>query len=162
MGADDRAQSLPEDDEGREHIDHQEEHGIMDKENQDGYEQVAGNSMPMSEQKVVVPVGVQVAAEGEYTFAMPEGTEGVGVVLIDNIAGTRTNLGLLDYTVYLEAGQTDGRFSLEIAPVQQITTNLEAINDKGLEKIGARKVLIEGILYIVKDGEIYDAQGRRL
>lgn len=127
-----------------------------------GYEKAAANSLPLTDQTTIVPVGVKISTNGEYTFAMPDGTNGVSVILIDNIAGTRTNLGLLDYTVYLEAGQTDGRFSLEIASVQQITTNLEAVNDKGLEKSGARKVLIDGILYIVKDGEIYDAQGRQI
>ena len=87
---------------------------------------------------------------------MPDGTHGVSVILIDNIAGTRTNLGLLDYTAYLEAGQTDGRFSLEIAPIQQMPTDIEAVSD---QHSAVRKVMIDGILYIVKDGKVFDARG---
>ena len=121
-----------------------------------GYERAAANSMPLTEQTTIVPVGVKVATEGEYTFAMPDGTNGVSVILIDNIAGTRTNLGLLDYTVYLEAGQTDGRFSLEIAPIQQMPTDIEAVSD---QHSAVRKVMIDGILYIVKDGKVFDARG---
>ena len=121
--------------------------------------QVAGNTLPMSEQTTVVPVGVQIKADGEYTFAMPEGTEGIGVVLVDNVANTRTNLGLTDYTVTLSQGTIDGRFMLEISPVQQTPTDIEEVTGYGLPVTGARKVMIDGILYIVKDGKMFDARG---
>ncbi len=121
---------------------------------------VAGNTMPMSEQKTVVPVGVKIATEGEYTFAIPEGTEGVGVVLVDKVTGTRTNLGLTDYTVWLEAGTCDARFEIEISPVQNTPTGIDnsqfTIHNS---QCVARKVLIDGVLYIIRDGKVYDATG---
>ncbi len=123
-------------------------------------EQVAANSMPFSDQTTIVPVGVKIAADGEYTFAMPEGTNGVSVILIDNIAGTRTNLALTDYTVNLAAGQYDGRFFLEISPIVQSPTGIEQTGSD--RKDGVRKVMVDGILYIVKDGRIYDATGNRV
>ena len=127
-----------------------------------GTEWVAGNTLPMTNQTTIVPVGVKIAADGEYTFSIPEGTYGVGITLIDNEAGARVNLGLMDYTVTLAAGQIDDRFVLEISPIQQISTDLEAISDEGLEIRGVRKIMIDGLLYIVKDGVVYDARGNRV
>ena len=126
-----------------------------------GTEWVAGNTLPMSNQTTIVPVGVKIAADGEYTFSIPEGTYGVGITLIDNEAGARVNLGLMDYTVTLAAGQIDDRFVLEISPVHQSPTGVELLNGEKGEN-GVRKVLIDNILYIVKDGVVYDAQGKRL
>lgn len=127
----------------------------------EGYIPAAGNTLPISEQTTVVPVGVKTVASGDYTFAMPAGTDGVGVTLIDNETGLRTPLGLTDYTVSLEAGTYDERFALEISPVKQTPTGVELLNGENGEN-GVRKVMIDGILYIVKDGEVFDARGNRV
>lgn len=119
----------------------------------------AGNSMPFSDQTTIVPVGIKIVTDGDYTFAMPEGTNGVGVILIDNIAGTRTNLSLTDYTVNLTTGTYDGRFSLEISPIADVPSDVEAISD---QHSVVRKVMVDGILYIVKDGKVFDARGNRV
>lgn len=125
-----------------------------------GTEQVAGNVLPLTEQTTVVPVGVQIKANGEYTFSMPEGTEGIGVTLIDNETGLRTQLGLTDYTISLEAGTYDDRFVLEIAPIKGTATDIEeAVSD---QHSAIRKVMVDGILYIVKDGKVFDARGNRV
>lgn len=123
---------------------------------------VAGNTMPMSEQTTVIPVGLEIPTAGEYTFAIPDGTEGVGVILVDNVANTRTNLSALDYTVNLTTGTHDGRFVLEISPIHNATTGIEAVRDEGLEITGARKMIIDQKLYIVKDGKLFDATGKRV
>ena len=125
-------------------------------------EQVAGNVLPMSEQTTVVPVGVKIVANGDYTFSIPDGTEGTGVTLIDNESGIHTNLALMDYTVALEAGTYDGRFILEISPIAQTPTGVDTISDEGLEMKGARKVIIDEKMYILKDGKVYDARGARV
>lgn len=125
----------------------------------ENYLPAAGNTLPMSDQTTLVPVGVKTTAAGEYSFAMPEGTSGVSVVLIDNIAGTRTNLALSDYTVSLGKGDLSDRFMLEIAPVKQMPTGIDAVSD---QHSAVRKMMIDGILYIVKEGKIFDAQGKRL
>ena len=120
--------------------------------------QAAANCLPMTEQTTLVPVGVQVKTDGEYTFAMPEGTHGVGATLIDNVANTRTNLGLTDYTVNLTAGTIDGRFMLEISPIAQTPTGIDNVQGE-IDANGARKVMIDGLLYIVRGDRIYDATG---
>ena len=121
--------------------------------------EVAGNTLPMSNQTMVVPVGVDVNTTGDYTFSIPDGTNGIGVTLIDNETGIRTSLTALDYTVNLTAGTHEGRFLLEISPIHNAPTGVEAVTDDGLPVTGARKVLIDGILYIVKGDKLYDVRG---
>ena len=128
----------------------------------ENYLPAAGNTLPMSEQTTLVPVGVKTTAAGEYTFAMPEGTNGVNVVLIDNIAGTRTNLALSDYTVTLGKGDLSDRFMLEIAPIKQMPTDIENVQGDNVHSTKVRKVMIDGILYIVKEGKVFDAHGNRV
>ena len=118
--------------------------------------QVAGNSLPIA--NTVIPVGVQIATAGEYTFAMPDGTDGIVVELIDYETNIRTNLMLDEYTVDLNAGTNEARFALHVKP-NKVTTSLEdgeitTTNGK------VRKFLIDGVLYLQKDGNIYDAQGK--
>lgn len=125
-----------------------------------GTEMVAGNSMPIqTEQTTIVPLGLNIKTAGDYTFAMPDGTNRVGVTLVDTEANIRTSLSALDYTVNLSAGQYDSRFVLEISPVQEVITDIPSTGD-GMNGT-SRKVLIDGILYIVRDGKIYDARGAR-
>ena len=122
----------------------------------------AGNTLPMSEQTTVVPVGVTIKNAGEYTFAMPEGTNGVGVTLVDTETNVRTSLSALDYTVSLEAGEYTGRFMLEISPIQNTPTGLEEPTSNSSLKGRAQKRIIDGVLYIVRDGKIFDARGARV
>ncbi len=128
----------------------------------EGYIPTAGNTLPMSEQTTVVPVGVKVNKAGEYTFAMPEGTNGTGVVLVDTENDTRTNLALGDYTVTLGAGTTGGRFVLEISPVANTPTGIDEVPSDQVPSTNVRKVMVDGVLYIVKDGKAYDARGTRM
>lgn len=123
--------------------------------------QVAANCLPMVEQTAVVPVGVQIATTGEYTFSIPEGTEGIGVTLIDNETGIRTSLSAVDYTINLSAGTYDERFILEISPIKNTPTGIDLLNGENGAN-GVRKVMVDGMLYIVKDGKVFDAQGRQV
>lgn len=122
----------------------------------------AGNSLPMSENTTIVPVGVSVKKTGDYTFSIPDGTNGVGITLIDEETGIRTSLSALDYTVNLAAGDYTERFWLEISPIYNTPTGIEEpISDSSL-KGRAQKRIIDGVLYIVKDGKIFDARGTRV
>ena len=127
----------------------------------ENYMPAAGNTLPMSDQTTVVPVGVTIAAAGEYTFAIPDGTSGVGVTLVDTETNERTNLSALDYTVNLTAGTCDGRFLLEISPVSNVATGLEPTSDSSLKgREGAEKRLIDNKLFIItEDGKVFDARG---
>lgn len=128
-----------------------------------GNTSLGGNSLPLSTtQTTVVPVGVKIKTAGDYTFSIPEGTEGIGVTLVDNETGVRTLLSALDYTVNLTAGTHDGRFVLEISPIQNTPTGIEEPTSDSSLKGRAQKRIIDGVLYIVKDGKIFDARGTRV
>ena len=114
---------------------------------------VAGNVIPLAE--TIVPLGVDLQNASEYTFAMPDGTEGMVVELIDYETNTRTNLLLDNYTVTLPAGINETRFALSVKP-DKVATSVENISD---EAKGAKKYIIDGKLYLQKDSALYDAQG---
>ena len=126
-----------------------------------GYERVAANSMPIHTEGITIPLGLNIISAGEYTFSMPDGTQGVGITLVDSEANTRTSLSALDYTVTLEKADYNDRFFLEISPINYIPTGMENGEATDGEK-GARKVLINGLLYIVRDGKMFDARGVRV
>lgn len=125
-----------------------------------GNYKMAGNCLP--DTVSVVPVGVRTYAAGTYTFSIPEGTNGTGVVLVDNVTGTRTNLALTDYTVTLAKGTFDGRFSLELSPIANMPTDIDNVQSDNAKSAKVRKVMIDGMLYIIKDGKVFDARGNRV
>lgn len=129
-----------------------------------GYERAAANSMTLNpETTTVIPLGLNIIAAGEYTLAMPDGTHGVGVTLVDTQTNERTNLSAgMAQTVTLAQGDYLNRFFLEISPIHNAPTGIEEVTGNGLPTTGARKVLIDGILYIVKDGQLFDATGKRV
>lgn len=119
--------------------------------------QVAGNALPIA--NTTIPVGVQIATAGEYTFAMPDGTDGIIVELIDYETNTRTNLLLSDYTVNLPAGTCETRFALAVK-IDKTATSVENITEvEGANGEGVKKYIIDGKLFLQKDNTLYDAQG---
>ena len=121
----------------------------------------AGNTLPM--EKATVPVGVRVDAAGEYTFRMPDGTDGIAVTLVDNATGTHTNMLMSEYTVTLDAGTIENRFYLVVDP-DRTATSVENIGEeaKGDKAKDVEKFLIDGKLFIRTADGIFDAKGQRL
>ena len=117
--------------------------------------EVAGNVMPVA--NTTIPLGVVIAAAGEYTFAMPEGTDGIVVELIDYEANTTTNLLFNDYTVSLPKGTFENRFALSVKPDKTATSLENIFNEATGNEV--KKFIIDGVLYMQKDGVLYDAQG---
>ena len=50
---------------------------------------------------------------------------------------------------------------IEISPIQHMPTEVET-SDIRDQKSDVRKVLIDGLLYIVRDNKVYDARGARV
>ena len=125
----------------------------------------AGNTLPM--EKVTVPVGVVVKEVGEYTFRMPDGTDGISAILVDNQTGIHTNMLLDEYTVILEAGTYENRFSLMLDP-QRTSTEVENVGDgygdgvNGNGTEGIKKYIIDGQLFIRTANGLFDAKGQRM
>ena len=120
---------------------------------------VAANVQPVPVALKQIPVGVSLTQDGEYTFALPDGTEGMSVVLFDTETGIRTNLLFDSYTVTLAKGTYEQRFVLEVNPKQHIIT---ASDNVGTEDNTICKYLIDGNLYIRKADRLYDVQGRQV
>ena len=116
---------------------------------------VAANMLPV--QSVQVPLGIQVVKEGSYTIALPASVDAALVTLIDNQTQTHTCLNTSDYTVTLPAGTYENRFFLAVEP-QRVVTSCPT-NEQVTEPIV--KFIKDGQLYILHQGVIYDAQGRR-
>ena len=120
--------------------------------------EMAGNAIPKDE--TVLPLGVVITAAGEYTFAMPNGTEGIMVELIDYEQGTCTNLLVGDYTVNMPEGTNNTRFALRLKP-DKVATSVEDITS-GTNDNNVRKLLIDGVLYLQQGNTTYDAQGHAI
>lgn len=127
-----------------------------------GYEYLAANSIPLNTTSTtIIPIGVRLKKAGEFTLSMPDGTYGVSITLVDNNTGARTELGAgFTYSFESEVGQFDDRFYLEIAKIKDVATGTEEIGEPS--KSDVRKVMIDGILYIVRSDQIFDALGNRV
>ncbi len=123
-----------------------------------GNVEVAANVLPVEER--VIPLGLDIHETGNYTFAMPDGTDGITATLIDYETGTETNLLLADYTVELNAGIDNERFALRVRPNHVATEVENTILTDGNDN--AKKYIIDGALYLLRNGKLYDAQGRMI
>lgn len=114
----------------------------------------------MSIDNHIIPMGVIVNQAGTYTFTMPSNFSGT-VTLIDTQADTRTNLALSDYTVTLQKGTFNERFFLEI-DLNQAPTAIDGVEGGSLKDGNAHKFIENGVMYILRDGNLYDARGNRV
>ena len=121
-----------------------------------GNVEVAANVLPVEER--VIPLGLDIEEDGNYTFAMPDGTDGITAILIDYETGTETNLLLADYTTELREGTNNERFALRVRPNHVATEVENTILTDGNDNV--KKYIIDGALYLLRDGKLYDAQGR--
>lgn len=108
----------------------------------------------------IVPVGTDVKVAGTYRFTMPSDFSGT-VTLIDTETGTRTNLAFGDYEVNLPKGTSNTRFLLEIN-INKMPTAIDGVDGGSLKDGKAHKFIENGQMYILRNGIIYDAQGKRV
>ena len=118
---------------------------------------VAANVLSMNNH--IVPVGTDVKVAGTYRFTMPSDFSGT-VTLVDTETGIRTNLALSDYEVSLPKGTSNTRFLLEI-DIHQMPTAIDGVGGS-LKDGKAHKFIQNGQMYILQNGIIYDAQGKRV
>jgi len=111
-----------------------------------GYERLAANCLPFNDSVMSMPIGIQIEEAGEYRMRVQRGN--VPCTIWDSESGVRTT----DYTLYLAPGTYEGRFYLEIG--DQTPTGIQNPEISN-QPSGVRKVLIEGVLYIEKDGKRY-------
>lgn len=126
-------------------------------------EAYAGNTLPLETDTVALTINA--AAAGDYVISLPEQNSDVEPMLYDAEMGMTTPLNLLDYTITLSKGTHTGRFFLILGrKTPGVATDIETMSpsDLNLPTDMTQKLLINGEVYLLRDGHIYDATGRRV
>lgn len=119
---------------------------------------LAANVLPMTDAQQGVSIGVTLPTDGVYTLALPDGTDGLNVVLYDRTLGTYTDLSLACYTFEAVAGTLDTRFEL-IVKSPSVTTQMTDATAPYVVYVDNGIVRLEG----VETGttvRLFDAVGR--
>lgn len=99
-------------------------------------------------------IGVKVANSGVYTLNVKH--NGLDYALIDTENNTIIELVAGNtYNFYAEAGQNDARF--QVIKVNNAPTAIDEVEDS---QVMSTKMVKDGVLYIIKNGVMYNAQGQ--
>lgn len=116
--------------------------------------------MPFSGDKTVIPMSLYAPQAGEYTIAIDNNpTEDVyltrnGVIVWE--------LSMSEFTLGLNAG-TDTSYALLVTrKVKDTTTGVDALDSDKRGTDFVEKVIVNGQLFILHDGVMYDAQGKKV
>ena len=124
-------------------------------------QQLAFNGLSEEDAIAPIPVGVTIPTTGEYTFAFDADKYSMQaldkLMLIDYVQDTQTNLLYGNYTFTADQGRNENRFALlvRLAKTPQITTELDNIYDADKP----RKIIRDGMLFILRDDKMYNAVG---
>ena len=109
-----------------------------------------------------IPLTLFSPREQELTFSMRDNNwldRLAFVWLVDQEAGTRTDLMANDYTCVVTGGTTAGRFLIQgVFRVPSVTTDIQ--NNGSIDMTRPRKVIIDQKMYIIVNGSMYDATGK--
>ena len=114
-----------------------------------------------------IPVVVRIPENGEYTFSLnsvSKVSELEGIYLIDYAEGDKV-VNLIDdnYTFYATAGTLTDRFSINaIVGKRETPTGVDAVNGGVIESDKPIKFLFHEKVYILYQGIIYDAVGKKV
>lgn len=95
--------------------------------------------------------------DNSYTFSF--GYDGSDIWYLNDLEALQSTRILEDYTYHFNAAPgsvAESRFVISHTPIAQVPTGLSTTD---VQQSGARKVMIKGILYIVRDGRIYTVDG---
>ena len=131
-----------------------------------GETRLAYNAMSNADAENIIPIGYRAPAEGEYTFLInPRYAENgafESVNLIDYETGIVTDLLMSSYTFSTDRTQNDARFALNVVKQKETPTGIENGANGANDANGVRKLLLDGKMYIILDGKMFDAQGKRV
>lgn len=114
-----------------------------------------------SDNKAIVPLSIYAPKAGEYTLSADnEPTEDVyltrdGIIVWD--------LGMSEYTLDMNAGTDDSYALLVVRRVSHVATGVEQTtgeSNRGTDFV--EKMIVNGQLFILRDGQLYDAQGKKV
>lgn len=111
-----------------------------------------------------IPVGVYCRDAGEYTFSLYDKymlDEIEAVYLHDNVTGVTTNLLYGNYTIETTKQlYTNTRFTLNVILRRKVEVDTPTIIDHTEDPNAPRKFFRDGVMYIMRDGKIYDLTGK--
>lgn len=131
---------------------------------EDSSKKLAIQSLPTNYEELVVPVGVKVASEEEYTFSVDVNNlpEGIKVYLEDRTNNTFTRLdeANANYKVLL-SGETKGRFFLHTKS-SVLSSDSEILNSVKIYKNGASSLRITGLSTGKASVKVYNVLGAQV
>lgn len=108
--------------------------------------------------KAICPLGLYVPESGEYVLSATQPEDGTQVYLTKNGAMI-WNLTMSECVLSLSKG-TDESYGLAIVKAPKITTGTDNVDANYDENV--QKIIIEDHVYILRNGEMYDAAGRKV
>lgn len=131
-----------------------------------GATRLAYNAMSNADASNLIPIGYRTPADGEYTFSINPRYAQNGafesVNLIDYETGIVTDLLQYSYTFSTGRTQNDSRFALNVVKQKETPTDIENIQGDNVQGTNVRKLLIDGKVYIIRGGQMYDATGKKV
>jgi len=117
---------------------------------------------PMQQNEAVIPFGIYLPTAGTYTLSARD-SHAENVYLLRN-GQIIWNLTMSDYTVDMPAGLNLNDYSiLLVGHGTDTATGVDNLNnDDENGTIFVEKMIVDGQLYILRDGILYDAQGRKV
>lgn len=109
---------------------------------------------PLSNDEAVVALNLYAPAAGEYTLSA-EAQNGETIYLLKDNAIV-WDLTASEYTIYLSQGNTEV-YGVAIKRAPQVETG---VNDGATIQTLPSKVILQGNLYILHNGQVYDAMGK--
>ncbi len=111
-----------------------------------------------------IPVGVYCRDAGTYTFSLYDKyvlDEIEAVYLHDNVTGVTTNLLYGNYTIETTKQlYTNTRFTLNVILRRKVEVDTPTMIDHTENPNAPRKFFRDGVMYIMRDGKIYDLTGK--
>ena len=111
-----------------------------------------------------IPVGVYCRDAGTYTFSLYDKyvlDEIEAVYLHDNVTGVTTNLLYGNYTIETTKQlYTNTRFTLNVILRRKVEVDTPTVIEHTENPNAPRKFFRDGVMYIMRDGKIYDLTGK--
>ena len=110
--------------------------------------------------KAIIPLNIYAPKDGEYTLSLENSP-------VEDVYLTRNgvivwNLTMSDYTFELNAG-SDTSYALQVVRrIQDTATGVDATDNDKRGTDFVEKMIVNGQLFILRDGILYDAQGKKV
>ncbi len=113
---------------------------------------------PLVNDQAIIPISLYAPGTDSYTLDVVRGPQDASLYLMYNGA-VIWNLSQSAYTFDLTRGTNSAYSLLLTAEAPSVTTGVDAVQS---ETKSVEKIILNGNLYILRDGEMYDATGKKV